>query len=206
MYPQRCPQPMRPEHLMTGPMEPTSEPYAIAKWAGLSMCRAYSRQYGVRFVTAIPCTIYGPNDSFDLHDSHVLSALIRKLHEAKERGDRAVTLWGSGEARREFLYADDLAEACEVLLDRYTGQEPINVGCGRSWSVRELAELVADVVGFHGDLQWDRSKPDGAPEKRLDVSAMQALGWSSHTDLREGITRTYQWFVEHEAAAVGVRS
>ena len=196
MYPKHCPQPMSISALMTGPMEPTSEPYAMAKWAGLSMAAAYRRQYGERYVTAIPCTLYGPRDSLDLQDAHVLSALIRKFHEAKENGEPTVTLWGSGEARREFLYVEDMAEACEVLLTRYEGIEPINVGCGDSSSIRELAMLVADVVGFRGQIRWDRVKPDGAPEKRLETSAMRALGWSPHTSLRDGIDRTYHWFLE----------
>lgn len=196
MYPKACPQPMAIGALMTGPMEPTSEPYAMAKWAGVSMAAAYRRQYGVRFITAIPCTIYGPNDSFDLNGSHVLSAFIRKLHEAKERGDRTVTLWGSGDARREFLYADDAADACEVLLQRYEGEALINVGSGDSTSIRELAMLVADVVGFCGEMLWDHSQPDGAPEKRLETSAIRALGWSPRTSLRDGIRQTYQWFLE----------
>lgn len=198
MYPRSCPQPMRTDHLMTGPMEPTSEPYAMAKWIGLSLCQSYNRQYGTRFITAIPCTVYGPGDHVDLHTAHVLSALIRKCHDAKTQGVRAVTLWGSGTARREFTYADDVAEACDVLLARYEGEAPINIGSGQTCTIRELAELVADVVGFRGEIRWDASKPDGAPEKRLDSSAMRALGWSPRTDLRTGIERTYRWFLEHE--------
>lgn len=198
MYPKRCPQPMRPEHLMTGAMEPTSEPYAMAKWVGLSLCRSYNRQHGTRFITAIPCTVYGPGDHVDLHSAHVLSALMRKCHEAKTQGERAVTLWGTGTARREFLYADDLAEACELLLARHDGDEPVNVGSGQACAIRELAELVADVVGFRGELRWDASKPDGAPEKRLDASAIHRLGWAARTPLRSGVERTYQWFLEHQ--------
>lgn len=198
MYPKQCPQPMRPEHLMTGPMEPTSESYAMAKWVGLSLCQSYNRQYGTRFITAIPCTVYGPGDHFDLHMAHVLSALIRKCHEAKVQDERAVMLWGTGAARREFIYADDVAEACDVLLAGYDGEAPINIGSGHAYTIRELAELVADIVGFQGEIRWDISKPDGAPEKRLDASAIHQLGWVARTPLRDGVARTYQWFSEHE--------
>lgn len=203
MYPKRCPQPMRPEHLMSGPMEPTSEPYAMAKWIGLSLCQAYHRQYGARFLTAIPCTVYGPGDQFDLHTAHVLSALIRKCHDAKAQGERAVTLWGSGTARREFIYADDFAEACEILLARYEEEVPINIGSGQTCAIRELAELVAEVVEFEGELRWDVSKPDGAPEKCLDASAIHQLGWAARTPLRRGVEQTYRWFLEHATPQAG---
>ncbi len=199
MYPKRCEQPMRPDQLGTGLMEPTSEPYAMAKWAGMSLCAAYNRQHGTRFITAIPATVYGPGDHFDLASAHVLSALLRKFHDAKTQGERDVTLWGSGEARREFLYSDDLAEACELLLERYEGEAPINVGSGASHTIQELAALIADVVGFDGAIRWDRSRPDGAPEKCLDSSAIQKLGWSPRTSLRDGIDRTYRWFLAHQA-------
>ncbi len=198
MYPKQCPQPMRPEQLMTGPMEPISAPYAMAKWVGLSLCQAYNRQHGTRFLTAIPCTVYGPGDQFDLHQAHVLSALMRRCHEAKAQGQQAITLWGTGTARREFVYADDLAEACEVVLDRYDAEAPINIGSGHACTIRELAELVADVVGFRGDLRWDASQPDGAPEKRLDASAIHQLGWAVRTPLRRGLEQTYQWMLEHK--------
>ncbi len=198
MYPKRCPQPMHPDSLMTGTLESTSEPYAIAKWAGLSLCASYNRQYGTRFITAIPCTLYGPGDSFDPAQAHVLSALIRKLHDAKERGDREVRLWGSGEGRREFLYVDDVAAACEILLETYDGSDPVNIGSGESHPIRDLAAWVAEVVGFHGEIAWDASQPDGAPEKRLDSSVMRGLDWSPSTDLRTGLERTYRWFLEHE--------
>lgn len=203
MYPKQCPQPMRPEHLMNGPMEPTSEAYAMAKWIGLSLCQAYHRQYGARFITAIPCTVYGPGDHLDLHTAHVLSALMRKCHDAKAQGERTVTLWGSGAARREFVYADDLAEACEVLLARYEGEAPINIGSGQACTIRELAALVAEVVGFEGEIRWDASKPDGAPEKCLDASAVHQLGWVAQTPLRRGVEQTYQWFLEHAAHPAG---
>ena len=203
MYPRSCPQPMRPEHLMTGPMEPTSEPYAMAKWIGLSLCQSHNRQHGTRFITAIPCTVYGPGDHVDPHTAHVLSALIRKCHEAKVQGERTVTLWGTGTARREFVYADDLAEACDALLARYDGEEPVNIGSGAACTIRELAELVADVVGFQGEIRWDGSKPDGAPEKRLDASVIHELGWAARTPLRLGVERTYRWFLEREAQQTG---
>ena len=199
MYPKHAPQPMRIEHLMTGKMEPTSEPYAVAKWAGLSMCAAYNRQHGTRYITAIPSTVYGPGDNFDPADAHVLSALLRKFHEAKERGSRSVTLWGTGTARREFLYADDLAEACELLLQKYEAPEPINVGSGESRTIKELAELAAQTVGYDGAVAWDEGQPDGAPEKRLESSAIRALGWSPRTSLRDGMSRTYEWFLSHHA-------
>ncbi|MBI4354277.1 MAG: GDP-L-fucose synthase [Candidatus Omnitrophica bacterium] len=203
MYPKRCPQPMRAEHLMTGPMEPTSEPYAMAKWAGLSLCDSYNRQYGTRYVTVIPATVYGPGDSFDPEDAHVLSALLRKLYEAAEQGRGEVTLWGSGQARREFLFTDDLAEACALLLDHDEAASPINVGSGASWTIRELADLIAEVVGFRGTVRWDASRPDGAPEKRLDSSLIQAMGWRPRTNLRGGIEQTYRWFLEHELSGAG---
>lgn len=203
MYPRECPQPMRPEHLMTGPMEPTSEPYAMAKWIGLSLCQSYRRQHGARFITAIPCTVYGPGDHLDLHTAHVLSALMRRCHEAKTQGARAVTLWGTGAARREFVYADDVTEACEILLARYDDAAPINIGSGQVCTIRELAELVADVVGFQGEIRWDHSKPNGAPEKRLDAAAIHRLGWAARTPLRAGVERTYQWFLEQTPQPMG---
>ncbi|MDP3723067.1 MAG: GDP-L-fucose synthase [Candidatus Omnitrophota bacterium] len=199
MYPKHAPQPMTPELLMTGPVEPTSEPYAVAKWAGLTLCAAYRRQHGVRFITAIPATVYGPGDSFDLERAHVLSALIRKFHEAKTRGEREVVLWGSGRPRREFLYADDLAEACEVVLSRYDAGEPINIGSGIAHTIEELARTIAGIVGFLGRVRWDASQPDGAPEKRLASKCIRSLGWRPRTDLRTGLLQTYRWFLEHEA-------
>lgn len=202
MYPKHCPQPMHPRHLMTGPMEPTSEPYALAKWAGLSLCASYNRQYGTRYLSAIPAAVYGPGDSFDPDDAHVLSALIRKFHEATERGEREITLWGTGQARREFLYADDVAEACDVLLERYDEHAPINIGTGTSCTIQELAEAVAEVVKFRGTIRWDASHSDGAPAKVLDATDIQALGWRPRTDLRTGIARTYRWFLAHQAVSV----
>lgn len=203
MYPKACSQPMTTEQLMTGAVEPTSQPYAVAKWAGMTLCSAYHRQHGVAFLTAIPCTVYGPGDSFDPDSAHVLSALIRKFHEARLRAERRVILWGTGAPQREFIYAEDLAEACDVLLERYRGEEPINVGSGQAQRVRELAEIVKAIVGFEGDIHWDRSRPDGAPEKRLDSSLIHGFGWSARTPLRAGVEQTYHWFLEHEAAAIG---
>lgn len=201
MYPKQAPQPMRVGSLMTGPMEPTSAPYAFAKWAGLSLCEAYSRQHGVRFVTVIPATVYGPGDSFDQDEAHVLSALIRKCHEAKTQRQPALTLWGTGSPRRELIYADDLAEACELVLERYEGPAPLNIGSGESRTIDEMARLVAAAVGYAGSIRWDRSRPDGAPEKRLESSAVHALGWMPRTPLREGIARTYAWFLTQAAQA-----
>lgn len=202
MYPKVCPQPMHPSHLMTGQMEPTSEPYAIAKWAGLVMCDAYHRQHGAQFFTVIPSTLYGcgPGSHFDPVDAHVLGALIMKFHEANVQGRGEVVLWGSGHPRREFLYADDLAEACELLLSATSPVGPvINVGSGESLTIRELAALIADIVGFRGTVSWDPSKPDGTLEKCLDTAEIRRLGWSPRTDLRTGIERTYQWFCQHVA-------
>ncbi|MBI3615665.1 MAG: GDP-L-fucose synthase [Candidatus Omnitrophica bacterium] len=203
MYPKACPQPMKPEHLMTGPMEPTSEPYSIAKLAGMVLCSSYNRQYGTRYTTLIPCTVYGPGDSFDPQDSHVLPALLRKFHEAKESGACEVTLWGSGQARREFLYADDLAEACERVLrsDEPSG-DPINIGRGESISIQGLAQKVGQVVGFRGEVRWDGSYPDGAPEKRLDSDPIRRMGWSPRTDLLSGLEQTYRWYLQNCNSAV----
>ena len=197
MYPRDCPQPMHPVHLMGGPLEPTSEPYAIAKWAGMTMCSSYNRQYGTRFITAIPTTIYGPGDCFDPVQSHVVSGLIFRFHEAKEQGVDSITLWGSGTSRREFVYVEDAAEACELLLDRYEQDIPVNIGTGESIQIRQLASLIAQVVGFQGAIRWDPSQPDGAPEKRLDSTVLQGLGWSARTTLWTGLEQTYRWFLEH---------
>ena len=199
MYPKECPQPMMPRDLMTGKMEPTSEPYAAAKWAGMVLCSAYSRQYGVSYVTAIPSTVYGPGDNFDPLDGHVLSSLIRKFHEAAVRGDREVVLWGSGEPRRELIYSDDLAEACEIILGETQGDDPINVGGGESISIRELAGGVAAVTGFRGTVSWDRSRPDGPLEKLLESGPIRALGWKPRTGLRDGLERTFRWYLQQEA-------
>lgn len=197
IYPKHAPQPIPEEALLTGPLEPTNEAYAIAKIAGIKLCQAYAREYGANFISAMPTNLYGPNDNFDLLSSHVLPALLRKAHIAKCEGNRELVVWGSGQPRREFLHVDDLAAACVFLLEKYDSPEIINVGCGEDISIRELAELICDVVGFKGELAWDTTKPDGTPRKLLDVSKVHALGWRQRIPLREGITRTYEWFLEN---------
>ena len=196
MYPKLCPQPMRPEFLMTGPMEPTSESFATAKWAGLNLCASYNRQHGTRFITAIPATVYGPGDSFDQESAHVLPALLAKFHEARERKRPEVILWGSGQAKREFLFVEDFAAACELVLEKYRGEAPINIGSGESVTILELADRIAAVSGFQGRIRWDSSSPDGTPEKQLDSTPLLQMGWAPRVDLREGLKRTYQWFLE----------
>ncbi|NGN63232.1 GDP-L-fucose synthase [Streptomyces sp. A7024] len=192
IYPKLAEQPIREESLLTGELEPTNEPYALAKIAGIVQVQSYRRQFGASYVSAMPTNLYGPGDNFDLETSHVLPALIRRFHEAKEAGAPEVTLWGSGTPRREFLHVDDLASACEVLLRHYDGDGPVNVGCGDDLTIRELAETVAGVVGYDGELAWDMSKPDGTPRKLLDVSRMTALGWKPQIPLREGIAAVYE--------------
>jgi GDP-L-fucose synthase len=199
IYPKHCPQPIKEEYLLTGPLEPTNEWYAIAKIAGIKLCQAYNKQYGTRFISAMPTNLYGPNDNFDLETSHVLPAMIRKFHEAKVKqettGEKAtVTLWGSGTPRREFLHVDDLAGACLHLMHHYEGDAPINVGVGEDVTIRELAETISDVVGFKGEVVWEVSKPDGTPRKLLDVSNIQSLGWKAAIPLESGIQSTYEWF------------
>lgn len=196
IYPKHSPQPMKEEYLLSGYLEPTNEPYAVAKIAGIKMCQSYNRQYGTRYISVMPTNLYGPGDNFDLKTSHVLPALIRKFHEAKMGGDKSVEVWGTGEPRREFLYVNDLADACLYLMNNYDGDDIINVGVGRDQSIRELAEMVGEVVGFKGDLRFDHTKPDGTPLKLLDVSKLTALGWQAHTPLAEGIKKAYQWYLE----------
>jgi GDP-L-fucose synthase len=201
IYPKLAPQPIREDALLTGPLEPTNDAYAIAKIAGIKMVEAYRRQYGFRGICAQPTNLYGPGDNFDLQSSHVLPAMIRKFHEAKASGARAVTLWGSGTPRREFLHVDDLADACVHLMRAYDGAEIVNVGCGEDVTIAELAGLVKEAVGFQGDVVWDRSKPDGTPRKLLDVSRLAELGWRrQRIPLAEGIRATYAWFLEHASA------
>ncbi len=197
IYPKHAPQPIPESALLTGPLEPTNEAYAIAKIAGIKLCQAYAREYGANFISVMPTNLYGPNDNFDLLSSHVLPALLRKAHEAKKKGAREMLVWGSGKPRREFLHVDDLASACVFLLEKYDSAEIINVGCGEDISIRELAELICDVVGFQGDLTWDTTKPDGTPRKLLDVSKLHGLGWHHTIGLREGIARTYEWFLQN---------
>ena len=194
IYPKFAPQPIPETSLLDGPLEPTNEAYAIAKIAGIKLCQAYSREYGANFISAMPTNLYGPNDNFDLETSHVLPALMRKAHEAKVRKDQKLIVWGTGKPRREFLHVDDLASACVLILEKYDSPEIINLGCGEDISIRELAELICDVVGFDGELDWDTTKPDGTPRRLLDVTKLRALGWKPAIPLRDGIARTYEWF------------
>jgi GDP-L-fucose synthase len=199
IYPKFAPQPIPETALLSGPLEPTNEAYAIAKIAGIKLCQAFSREYGANFISALPTNLYGPNDNFDLETSHVLAALLRKAHEAKIRKERKLIVWGSGKPRREFLHVDDLASACLFLLEKYDSPEIINVGCGEDLSVRELAELICDVVGFDGELAWDTAKPDGTPRKLLDITKLRGLGWQPAIPLRDGIAQTYDWFLKNVA-------
>ncbi|MCS7315168.1 MAG: GDP-L-fucose synthase [Bryobacterales bacterium] len=201
IYPKHAPQPIREEYLLSGPLEPTNQPYAVAKIAGLEMCRAYRRQYGFNAISLMPTNLYGPGDNFDLETSHVLPAMIRKFHEAKLAAAPRVVLWGTGNPRREFLHVDDLADAALFLMERYDGEDPINVGTGEDLTIRELAEMVRSVVGYEGEIAFDPAMPDGAPRKLLDVSRLHALGWRHRIGLREGIEQTYRWFCESWVAA-----
>ena len=194
IYPKFAPQPIPETSLLDGPLEPTNEAYAIAKIAGIKLCQAYSREYGANFISAMPTNLYGPNDNFDLETSHVLPALMRKAHEAKVRRDQKLIVWGTGRPRREFLHVDDLASACVLILEKYDSPEIINLGCGEDISIRELAELICDVVGFDGELAWDTTKTDGTPRRLLDVTKLHTLGWKPAIPLRAGIARTYEWF------------
>ena len=204
IYPRETPQPMNESALLTGSLEPTNEPYAIAKIAGIKLCDAYRRQYGCNFISAMPTNLYGPFDNFDLNASHVLPALIRKFHDAKQSAARTVTIWGSGTARREFLHVDDLANVCVFLMGAYNEPGPINVGTGEDVLIRELAEMVRAVVYPSVDLEFDTAKPDGSPRKLLDVSKLHRLGWRHRTPLRQGIEQTYEWFLEnHDLARLG---
>jgi len=200
-YPKLAPQPIKEEYLLTGPLEPTNEAYAIAKIAGLKMAAAYRAQYGFPAISLMPTNLYGPGDNFDLETSHVLPALIRRFHEAKIEGASSVTLWGTGTPRREFLHADDLAAAACFAMEHYDGAEPLNVGTGEDLPIAELAQIVARVVGYCGQIRFDPSRPDGTPRKLLDVSRFTALGWRASIGLEQGITSTYQWYCEHASAA-----
>jgi GDP-L-fucose synthase len=201
IYPKLAPQPIKEEYLLTGPLEPTNEWYAIAKIAGVKMCQAYRREYGFRAISLMPTNLYGPGDNFDLQNSHVLPSLIRRFHEAKVRGEDRVTVWGTGSPRREFLHVDDLADAVLFLLQSYEAEPIVNIGWGRDLTIRELAELVQAVVGYAGSLVFDSTKPDGTPRKLLDVARLTALGWQPKITLEDGIGRTYQWFKDHYAGA-----
>lgn len=202
IYPKECPQPIKEEYLLTGPLEPTNRPYALAKIAGVEMCHAYNRQYGTKYLAVMPTNLYGPNDNYDLGNSHVLPALIRKIHEARQDNTKEVVVWGTGTPQREFLYSDDLADACVYLFEQpdekmqnlFSDTQPplINIGCGEDMTIRDLAELVKEVVGFTGNLAFDTSKPDGTMRKLLDVTRINALGWQRRTGLKEGIAMTYQ--------------
>jgi GDP-L-fucose synthase len=200
IYPRDCPQPIKEEYLLTGPLEPTNEPYAIAKIAGVKMCESYNRQYGRQYVSVMPTNLYGANDNYDLNNSHVLPALIRKTHEARLRGEGELTVWGSGKPMREFLFVDDLADACVFLMEAGVGEGLFNVGTGEDVTIRELAETVMSVVGFDGKIVFDASKPDGTPRKLLNVERMRNLGWQARTPLRDGIARAYADFLSKSAS------
>ncbi len=197
IYPKFAPQPMREDSLLTGALEPTNQWYAIAKIAGIKLCQAYAAEFGKNFISAMPTNLYGPGDNFDLITSHVLPALLRKVHEAKGCGASNVVVWGSGTPRREFLFVDDMAEACRFLLENYDSPEIVNVGCGNDVTIRELAELICEVVGFKGELVFDASKPDGTPRKLMDISRIESFGWKPQVSLRQGIAQTYDWFLSN---------
>jgi len=198
IYPKFAPQPMKEEHLLSGYLEPTNEPYAIAKIAGIIMARSYNRQYGANYISVMPSNLYGPNDNFDLENSHVVPALLRKTHEAKIAGAKSLEIWGTGAPLREFLHVEDLADACVFLMENYDSSETVNVGAGTDLSIRELALLMKEVVGYDGEIRFNPEKPDGMPRKLLDVSKIKALGWQPSITLREGLQSTYRWYVENE--------
>jgi GDP-L-fucose synthase len=201
IYPKLAPQPLKEEYLLTGPLEPTNEWYAVAKIAGIKLCQAYRRQYGDDFISAMPTNLYGPGDNFDLEKSHVVPAMMRKMHEARERDESSVTLWGTGSPLREFLHVDDLADALCFLMESYAGESHVNVGVGRDITIRELAETIRDITGFAGELVFDASKPDGTPRKLVDTGLINGMGWQARTPLREGLAETYRWFIEHQSDA-----
>ncbi len=209
IYPKNAPQPMKEEYLLTGLLEPTNEPYAIAKIAGIKMCAAYNRQYGANFISVMPTNLYGPGDNYDLQNSHVLPALIRKMHEAKERNDKEAVVWGTGTPRREFLYSDDMADACVFLMERFDAAdigEFINIGVGKDVTISELAELVAKMIGFNGRLVFDNTKPDGMRQKLLDVVRLTALGWRAKTELPDGLAKAYQEYLSRHITTGGGRA
>lgn len=200
IYPRLCPQPMKEEHLLSGPLEPTNKPYAVAKIAGLVMCQAYNRQFGTRFISVMPTNLYGPNDNFHLENAHVLPTLLRRFHEAKSAGTPEVVLWGSGNPRREFLHVDDMADACVFLMGLLDAPDLVNIGLGTDVTIRELADMIRDVTGYPGKFRFDTSKPDGPPRKLLDVSQLSALGWKAKIPLREGLESTYRWLKDHASS------
>ncbi len=201
IYPKLAPQPLKEDYLLTGLLEPTNEPYAIAKIAGIKMCDAYRAQYGCNFISAMPTNLYGPNDNYDLNNSHVLPALIRKFHEAKVKNEPAVVMWGTGSPRREFLHADDLADACYYLMQHYNEEGLVNVGVGEDVTIKELALMIKDIVGYKGEIQHDLSKPDGTPRKLMDVTKLHGMGWKAKIELYEGIKKVYKEFEKAEAVA-----
>ena len=194
IYPRLAPQPIKEEYLLTGELEPTNEAYAISKIAGIKLVQGYRKQYGRHWISAMPTNLYGPGDNFDLESSHVLPAMIRRFHEAKESGAIDVAMWGTGSPRREFLHVDDLAKACLFMIENYDGDVPLNVGCGDDITIKELAETIARIVGFNGKISWDPSKPDGTPRKLLDISRLKTLGWSPEISLDHGVNSTYKWY------------
>lgn len=202
IYPKLAPQPLKEEYLMTGLLEPTNEPYAVAKIAGITMCQSYNRQYGTSFISVMPTNLYGPNDNYDPETSHVLPALLRKIHEAKEKGLPEVEIWGSGTPRREFLHADDLADACHFLMEHYDSSDIVNIGWGEDISIRELAETIAGIVGYEGRFVYDASRPDGTPRKLVDVSKLTGLGWKASIPLAQGLAYTYADYVKQNADAI----
>lgn len=197
IYPKLAPQPLKEEYLLTGELEPTNDAYAIAKIAGIKMCQSYNKQYGTKYISVMPTNLYGPNDNFDLETSHVLPALIRKFHEAKVNNQPSVEVWGTGAPLREFLYSDDLADACVYLMNTYDGNEIVNIGVGKDLPIKELAEKIKAVVGFEGEIKFDTTKPDGTPRKLVDVTKLNSLGWEAKTSLDEGLKKAYNWFLEN---------
>lgn len=192
IYPKMAPQPLKEEYLLTGELEPTNEPYAVAKIAGIKLCENYRRQYGCNFISAMPTNLYGPNDNYDLERSHVIPALLRKVHDAKENNQEYVEIWGTGSPKREFLHVDDLAAACVFLMETYSGEQMVNIGTGEDISIKDLAYLIKEVAGYEGELRFDTTKPDGTPRKLMDVSKLEGLGWKYSIGLKEGLTRTYE--------------
>ncbi len=197
IYPRMAPQPIREEYLLTGELEPTNKAYAVAKIAGIVTCQSYNKQYGTNYISVMPTNLYGTNDNFDLQNSHVLPALIRKFHEAKNSGQKEVVIWGSGKPKREFLHVDDLADACVFLMNNYNGSEIVNIGTGEDISIKSLAEMIKKIVGFSGKIIWDKTKPDGTPRKLLNVNKLHGLGWKNKIELEDGIKDTYEWYKQN---------